>query len=162
MSLRRFAAVLLPLAFTACLEGTDYTTNVTPAVPIEQTTFAPALNVVLSQSTKTSSGLYYRDLTVGTGTVVPTGGLVSVYYEGFLANGTRFDYRISPSSTYDVRLGSPGLIQGWSEGIVGMKVNGTRQLIIPPDLAYGAFGTANGAIPPNAVLVFTIELKNVQ
>lgn len=162
MNLRRYAAVLLPLAFTACLEGTDYTTNTTPSIPIEQTTFASALNVNLSQSTKTSSGLYYRELTVGDGAVVPTGGLVSVYYQGYLANGTRFDYRLSPSATFDVRLGSAGLIQGWSEGIVGMKVNGTRQLIIPPELAYGVYGSSSGVIPPNAVLVFTIELKNVQ
>jgi FKBP-type peptidyl-prolyl cis-trans isomerase len=162
MRLRRFAAVLLPLAFTACLQGTDYTTNPTPAVPIEQTTFASSLNVDLSKSTKTASGLYFRDVTVGTGAEVPAGGLVSVYYQGYLANGTRFDYRLSPSATYDVRLGSPGLIQGWSEGIVGMKVGGTRQLIVPSTLAYGPYGTTDGVIPPNAVLVFTVELKNVQ
>ena len=69
MRLRRLSVALLPLAFAACLEGTDYSTNVAPIVPIEQTTFAATLNVDLSKSTKSATGLYTRDLTVGTGAV---------------------------------------------------------------------------------------------
>ena len=161
MRLRRLSVALLPLVLAACLEGTDYSTNVTPAVPIEQTTFAATLNVDLSKSTKTATGLYIRDLTVGTGTVATSSSLVSVYYAGYLANGELFDSRTSPSSPFSVQLGpNANIIQGWKEGLVGMKAGGVRQLIIPPELAYGAAGS--GPIPPNAVLVFTVELVSAQ
>ena len=79
MNLRRYAAVLIPLAFTACLEGTDYSTNPYPNVPIEQTTFASALNVDLAASTKSSTGLYSRDLTLGTGNTATASSRVSTY-----------------------------------------------------------------------------------
>ena len=161
MRLRRLSVALLPLAFAACLEGTDYSTNVTPAIPIEQTTFAATLNVDLSKSTKSATGLYTRDLTVGTGAVATTTSNVSVYYAGYLANGQLFDSRTSPSSPFAVQLGpNANIIKGWNEGVVGMKVGGVRQLIIPPELAYGANGS--GPIPPNAVLVFTVELVAAQ
>ena len=160
MRFRRVAAALLPLALTACLEGSDTTTNVSPNIPIEQTTFAAALNVDLAASTKTSSGLYIRDITVGTGAAATGTSAVSVYYEGFLANGGRFDYRLSPSQPYSFTNGTGGVIAGWEEGIVGMKVGGTRQLIIPPSLAYGPYGRPP-VIPQNAVLVFTVQLVSV-
>jgi len=161
MRLRRLAvALVLPLAFTACLEGTDYSTNVTPEIPIEQTTFASTLNVSLPASTKTASGLYIRDLTVGTGDVATGTSTVSVYYAGYLANGQLFDSRSSPSAPFPVQLGVNAVIKGWEEGLIGMKVGGKRQLIIPPSLAYGPNGY--GSIPSNAVLVFTVELVAVQ
>jgi FKBP-type peptidyl-prolyl cis-trans isomerase FkpA len=160
MRLRRLSVALLPLVFAACLEGTDYSTNVAPNIPIEQTTFASTLNVNLASSTKTASGLYIRDLTVGTGTVATSTSNVSVYYAGYFANGQLFDSRSSPSSPFSVQLGpNANIIKGWNEGVVGMKVGGVRQLIIPPELAYGAAGS--GPIPPNAVLVFTVELVSV-
>jgi FKBP-type peptidyl-prolyl cis-trans isomerase len=161
MRLRRFAAALLPLAFTACLEGTDYSTNAFPDIPIEQTTFAAGLNVNLAASTKTATGLYYRDVAVGTGATVTSNSRVSVYYAGYLANGSLFDSQTSPSAPYGpIQLGTGAFIKGWEEGLVGMKTGGTRQLIIPPSLGYGASG--NNAIPPNAVLVFNIQLVAVQ
>ncbi|HEU4721841.1 MAG TPA: FKBP-type peptidyl-prolyl cis-trans isomerase [Gemmatimonadaceae bacterium] len=161
MRLRRLAAALLPLAFAACLEGTDYSTNAFPNIPIEQTTFAAGLNVNLAASTKTATGLYYRDVAVGTGATATSTSRVSVYYAGYLANGTLFDSQTSPSAPYGpIQLGAGTFIKGWEEGMVGMKVGGTRQLIIPPSLGYGA--TGNNAIPPNAVLVFTIQLVAVQ
>ena len=163
MRLRRLAvAALLPLAFTACLEGTDYSTNPFPNIPIEQTTFAAGLNVNLAQSTKTASGLYYRDLAVGTGATATNTSNVSTYYVGYFPNGSKFGELASPSSPFTFTLNATPsqVIQGWNEGIVGMKAGGTRQLIIPPALAYGANGS--GAIPPNAVLVFTVELVAVQ
>jgi FKBP-type peptidyl-prolyl cis-trans isomerase FkpA len=161
MRLRRLAvALVLPLAFTACLEGTDYSTNVTPAIPIEQTTFAPTLNVDLAASTKTASGLYIRDITAGTGSAATGASTVSVYYAGYLSNGQLFDSRSSPSNPLPVTLGTNSVIKGWEEGLIGMKVGGTRQLIIPPSLAYGPAGY--NAIPPNAVLVFTVQLVAVQ
>jgi FKBP-type peptidyl-prolyl cis-trans isomerase FkpA len=164
MRLRRLAVVLIPLAFGACLSGTDYSTNPGsnfPNIPIEQTTFAPALNVDLASSTKTASGLYIRDLTVGTGAAATSTSRVTVYYAGYLSTGQRFDGVASPSNAYGpIQLGANTVIKGWEEGIVGMKVGGTRQLIIPPSLAYGPAG--NGVIPPNAVLVFTVQLVTVQ
>jgi peptidylprolyl isomerase len=161
MRLRQLSAALLSLAFTACLSGSDYNSSITaPNIPIEQTTFASTLNVDLSQSTKTTSGMYVRDLTVGTGAVATSTSSVNVYYEGFLATGFRFDYKLSPSDPYAVKLGTKSVIDGWEEGLVGMKVGGKRQLIIPPELCYGPYGY--GAIPSNAVLVFNIELVSVQ
>jgi FKBP-type peptidyl-prolyl cis-trans isomerase FkpA len=161
MRLRRFAvALLLPLAFTACLEGTDFSTNVAPNIPIEQTTFASTLNVNLAASTKTASGLYIRDLTTGTGAVATSTSLVSVYYAGYLSNGSLFDSRSSPSSPLAFVLGTGFVIKGWEEGLVGMRVGGKRQLVIPPSLAYGPAGF--NAIPSNAVLVFNVELVSVQ
>jgi FKBP-type peptidyl-prolyl cis-trans isomerase FkpA len=161
MRLRRLSVALLPLAFAACLEGTDYSTNVTPNIPIEQTTFAASLNVDLSKSTKSATGMYTRDLTVGTGATATATSLVTVYYAGYLANGQLFDSRSSPSTPFSVQLGpNANIIEGWKEGLVGMKVGGVRQLVIPPELAYGAAGL--GPIPSNAVLVFTVELVSVQ
>lgn len=161
MRLRQLFAALLPLAFTACLSGSDYNTSITaPNVPIEQTTFASTLNVDLSQSTKTTSGMYIRDLVVGTGAAATSTSSVTVYYEGFLATGYRFDARLSPQDPYPVKLGTKSVIDGWEEGLVGMQAGGKRQLIIPPELGYGPYGF--GAIPSNAVLVFNVEMKSVQ
>lgn len=162
MRLRRLTVALLPLAFAACLEGTDYSTNPFPNVPIEQTTFAAGLNVNLATSTKTASGLYYRDLTLGGGATAGTTSLVSTYYVGYLADGSKFGELASPSTPFSFTLNATPsqVIAGWNEGIVGMKVGGIRQLIIPPSLGYGANGS--GPIPPNAVLVFTVTLQSVQ
>ena len=161
MRLRQLSAAFLPLAFTACLSGSDYNSSITaPNVSIEQTTFAPALNVDLSQSTKTTSGMYIRDLTVGTGPEATSTSTVSTYYEGFLATGFRFGYKLSPSDPYVVKIGANEVIPGWEEGLVGMKVGGKRQLIIPPELAYGPYGS--GPIPSNAVIVFNVEVVGVE
>ena len=119
-------------------------------MPIESTTFAPSLGVNLSASTKTASGLYYRDIRVGTGATLAAGQNVNVRYVGSFVNGTTFDAGPIP-----FQLGVGRVIKGWDEGLVGMKVGGSRQLIIPPSLAYGA--TGSGPIPPNTVLVFTVE-----
>jgi FKBP-type peptidyl-prolyl cis-trans isomerase FkpA len=159
MRLSRLAVAVLPLAFAACLEGTDYSTNVAPNIPIEQTTFAASLNVDLSKSTKSATGLYTRDLTVGTGAAATSTSGVTVYYAGYFANGQLFDSRSSPSNPLPVTLGTNAVIKGWDEGLIGMKVGGVRQLIVPPELAYGPFG--QGPIPPNAVLVFTVQLVSV-
>jgi hypothetical protein len=147
MRLRHIAVALLPLAFAACLS--DSATNNFPLVPIESTTFAPSLGVDLASSTKTASGLYYRDITVGTGKTVTAGDSLNVKYVGSLADGTVFD-----NGTFGFTI--PGsVIAGWNEGLLGVKVGGVRQLIIPSSLAYGASG--NGPIPPNAVLVYTVQ-----
>jgi FKBP-type peptidyl-prolyl cis-trans isomerase FkpA len=144
-------ACALPLLAAAC--GSDSPTSV------EDTEFAPALGVDLSAMTRTESGLYYRDIAVGTGAVAQNGRLVSVYYQGWLASGTRFDFRTS-GAPFTFTLGAREVIRGWDQGVLGMKVGGKRQLVIPPGLAYGAEG--RGSIPPNAVLVFEVEVRAVQ
>jgi FKBP-type peptidyl-prolyl cis-trans isomerase len=148
MRFRHFLPVFAPLVFAACLG--DATTNVSfPLVPIESTTFAPSLGVNLAASTKTASGLYYRDIRIGTGKTIVNGDALNVKYSGALANGVVFD-----AGTYAFTI--PGqVIQGWNEGLLGMKVGGSRQLIIPSSLGYGPNG--NQGIPPNATLVFTVE-----
>jgi FKBP-type peptidyl-prolyl cis-trans isomerase FkpA len=163
MRLRRLAAALLPLAFMACLEGTEASTNPFPNIPIEQTTFAAGLEVNLAASTKTASGLYYRDITPGTGATVTSTSTVTVYYTANFPDGQLLEQIISPSAPAGpITLGRtpPEVIAGWEEGLVGMKVGGIRQLIIPPSLAYGAGGSAK--VPPNAVLVFRVEMKTAQ
>jgi FKBP-type peptidyl-prolyl cis-trans isomerase FkpA len=142
----------LPLFAAAC--GSDGPTS------IEDTEFAPNLGVDLSAMTRTSTGLYYRDLTVGTGAVAATGKTVTMYYRGWLTDGILFDSRVRPQAPLQAFvLGSGFVIKGWDQGIVGMRVGGKRQLVIPPSLAYGAEG--RGSIPPNAVLVFEIELAGL-
>ena len=158
MRLTRAFSVLAPLAFVACLNGTEAQSY--PNIPIESTTFGSNLNVSLATSTKTASGLYYRDIVVGTGQTVATGDTVRVYYQGALSSGELFDQRLSPSATLDFKLGSGYVIPGWDEGLVGMKVGGVRQLIIPPALAYGA--TGRNAIPPYAVLVFNVTMSDTK
>jgi FKBP-type peptidyl-prolyl cis-trans isomerase FkpA len=157
MRLRFVFAALAPLMLAAC--NSDDTTPTQPAVPIENTTFAAGLGVNLSASTKTASGLYIRDVTVGTGTTLASGQTVEMYYAGYLANGTLFDSKTSGTGIM-FKLGSGAVIKGWDEGLVGMKVGGTRQLIIPPSLGYGAAGS--GPIPGNAVLVFNVTARSVQ
>ncbi|HEU4563148.1 MAG TPA: FKBP-type peptidyl-prolyl cis-trans isomerase [Gemmatimonadaceae bacterium] len=151
--LRRLAvAAALPLAFAACGSG-----STGPDAPdIENTTFAPALGVDLAASTKTSSGLYYRDITVGAGAVVSPGQEVSVHYTGWLSDGTKFDENTAGEVPLTFHLGGGQVIAGWDQGVAGMRVGGKRQLIIPPSLGYGS--SDYGPIPGNSILVFDIEV----
>lgn len=144
--------VALPLALGACLGD--------PAAPkIEATTFAPSLNVDLDASTRTPSGLYYRDLVVGTGVEAISGASLNVHYIGRLPGGFIFDDNGVEDTPFKFVLGGGTVIRGWDEGLVGMRVGGKRQLIVPARLGYGAAG--NGVIPPNSILVFEVELVNI-
>jgi hypothetical protein len=107
----------------------------------------------------TPSGLRITDLVVGDGAEAIAGQTVAVNYRGTLANGTEFDssYGRGP---FSFPLGGGRVIQGWDEGVAGMKVGGKRKLVIPPDLAYGDRG-AGGVIPPNATLTFEVELLRI-
>jgi peptidylprolyl isomerase len=147
---------LLALALGAC--GTDTSSSEAPT--IETAAFAATLSVNLAASTKTGTGLYYRDLVVGTGALVASGQQVSVHYAGSLANGTQFDANAAPSAPFVFRVGTGQVISGWDQGVPGMRVGGRRQLIIPPALGYGA--AANGPIPRNSILVFTVEVVAAQ
>lgn len=132
-----------------------------PAVrPPEQLPFASSLNVDFSKLTKTSSGLYLRDLETGSGAVVQRGQTVEVRYTGWLNNGVQFDQTAAGEKPATFRVGRLQVIKGWDEGIVGMRVGGRRQLVIPPDLGYGP--DRKGLIPPDATLVFVIEVVSTK
>ena len=107
------------------------------------------------------SGLKYQDLKVGDGAVAENGMTVSVHYTGWLTDGTKFDSSVDRGQPFSFHLGAGQVIRGWDEGVRGMRVGGKRKLTIPPDLGYGAAGTPGGPIPPNATLVFDVELKDV-
>lgn len=110
----------------------------------------------------TSSGLQYWDLKEGTGTAATTGKTVSVHYTGWLAkDGKKFDSSVDRGQPFMFQLGAGQVIKGWDEGVAGMKIGGKRQLRIPPELGYGARG-AGGVIPPNATLIFDVELLGVK
>jgi FKBP-type peptidyl-prolyl cis-trans isomerase FkpA len=108
----------------------------------------------------TDSGLQYQDLVVGTGAEAKAGDTVSVHYTGTLEDGTKFDSSLDRNTPFDFTLGAGKVIKGWDEGIAGMKVGGTRKLIIPAALAYGDQG-AGSTIPPNATLIFEVQLLDI-
>ncbi len=110
----------------------------------------------MSQIT-TNSGLIIEDISVGSGDEASKGQTVSVHYTGWLIDGKKFDSSKDRNDPFEFGLGQRQVISGWDEGVVGMRIGGTRKLTIPPDLGYGARG-AGGVIPPNATLVFEIEL----
>ena len=111
--------------------------------------------------TTTESGLKYYDLEVGEGASPEPGQLVSVHYTGWLEDGTKFDSSLDRGQPFNFPIGMGQVIPGWDEGVSTMKVGGQRQLVIPSELAYGEQGAGN-VIPPNAVLIFEVELMDVQ
>ena len=149
--MRQHLLVLAALSTLAC--GEDVLTDPT------NEDFAAALNVDLSAMTHTSSGLYLQDLVTGSGTEATSGAVVTVHYEGWLRDGTKFDSSRDRAQPFVFTLGAGQVIAGWDEGVTGMGIGGTRKLVIPPGLGYGQSGT--GPIPGNAWLVFDVELLEV-
>jgi FKBP-type peptidyl-prolyl cis-trans isomerase len=105
--------------------------------------------------------LIIEELTVGTGAAATAGQHVTVHYTGWLTDGTKFDSSKDRGDPFDFPLGKGHVIKGWDEGVAGMQIGGKRKLTIPPAMGYGARG-AGGVIPPNAVLVFEVELLKLE
>ena len=108
----------------------------------------------------TASGLQYEEVRVGAGALARSGQEVTVHYTGWLLDGSKFDSSHDRGQPFTFGLGRGQVIAGWDEGVEGMQVGGMRKLTIPPQLGYGEFG-AGGVIPPNATLVFEVELIGV-
>ena len=104
--------------------------------------------------------LKIEDLVVGTGAEAVTGKVISVHYTGTLTNGTKFDSSKDRGEPFEFTLGAGLVIQGWDKGFAGMKVGGKRKLTIPSEMGYGDMGS--GPIPPNATLIFEVELLDVK
>lgn len=138
------------------LAGCGQATSGANAVPLEGVSFAPSLQVDLSQMERLGSGVYVRDLVIGTGPQVTRGTRVAMHYAGFLPDGTPVDANTPPMAPFDFVLGQGRVIRGWDDGILGMRAGGQRQLVVPPSAAYG--GRRVGRVPPNATLVFVVKL----
>ena len=147
MILIRFACAVLALAIAA-------------AVPL-----LGHVDAATNQVIEMPNGLKYTDTKTGDGATATSGNKVSVHYTGWLYNngakGAKFDSSVDRGQPFQFTLGAHQVIAGWDEGVAGMKVGGKRTLIIPPELGYGARG-AGGVIPPNATLMFDVELLGVQ
>ena len=120
----------------------------------------------IGKTMTTPSGLKIADSKVGTGAAPRAGQTCVMHYTGWLyengAKGKKFDSSVDRGAPFEFRIGMRQVIAGWDEGVATMKVGGKRTLIIPPDLGYGARGAGNGLIPPNATLIFDVELLDVK
>ena len=121
-------------------------------------TAAPAADATAAdKQVTTASGLKYTDVKVGSGASPVKGKNVTVHYTGTLENGKKFDSSVDRNQPFSFVIGVGQVIRGWDEGVMGMKIGGKRKLVIPANLGYGARG-AGGVIPPNATLLFDVEL----
>jgi hypothetical protein len=136
----------------------DYTSKseTYPIGTLDSTPPVPSASAVT-----TASGLIYEDLKVGDGATAASGNTVSVNYTGWLADGTKFDSSLDRGQPFEFTLGAGNVIAGWDEGVKGMRVNGTRLLVIPPSLAYGTSGNPP-QIPPDATLTFEVQLVGIK
>jgi FKBP-type peptidyl-prolyl cis-trans isomerase len=107
------------------------------------------------------SGLKYLDIETGSGETARSGQRAKVHYTGWLTDGQKFDSSVDRRQPFEFTIGAGQVIQGWDEGVTGMKVGGKRKLVIPPAMGYGARG-AGGVIPPNAELIFEVELLDLR
>ena len=149
------STLLAVLTLVAC------TSSETPSAPAVSTTTAVAPASASNAPRTTSSGLIIETLATGSGPAAKSGDKVSVHYTGWLTNGTKFDSSRDRNEPFKFRLGAGQVIPGWDEGVAGMQPGGKRRLTVPAHLAYGPRG-AGGVIPPNAVLIFEVELLAIQ
>jgi peptidylprolyl isomerase len=151
-----FLSVALAAALAAASASADEKKSTAPSEPEKKSE---------SKMTKTPSGLQYEDTQVGTGASPAKGQTCVMHYTGWLwengAKGKKFDSSVDRGAPFSFPLGQGRVIKGWDEGVATMKIGGKRTLLIPPDLGYGARGAA-GAIPPNATLLFEVELLEIK
>ena len=165
--LRHAFAFVFPLLLAACAgrqpapatpEASASTDAAAPG--LERTAFAPSLDVNLRRMTRTPTGLYYRDLQVGTGAELAQGQYVAIHYTGWLTDGTKFDDNQPGQRPLSFRYGVGQVVPGFDQGLAGMRVGGKRQIVIPSSLGYG--DQQVGPIPPSSTLVFVFELVAAQ
>ncbi len=152
-NVEKFIVILLLLvavAIPACSQK--------EAKPVQEQSTEPKAS---SEAVTTASGLSYTDMVKGTGAAPTSGKNVTVHYTGVLENGTKFDSSVDRGQPFVFRIGAGEVIPGWDEGVISMKVGGKRKLVIRPNLAYGSAG-AGGVVPPNATLIFEVELLDVE
>ena len=138
----------------------DQLSKTEPAIVAQSTTNNPIVKETAADIVTTPSGLKYKELSEGTGATPQKGQTVVVHYTGTLEDGTKFDSSRDRNSPFSFKLGLGQVIKGWDEGLSTMKVGGRRELIIPADLGYGV-RCAGGVIPPNATLIFDVELLKI-
>ncbi len=145
------AAATLLVTAAACTKKTDDTAATSASAPAADST---------PQTGASVTSLKIEELKAGTGAEAIAGKTVKVHYTGWLTDGKKFDSSVDRGQPFEFSLGKGHVIKGWDQGVAGMKVGGKRKLTIPADLGYGAAG-AQGAIPPNATLIFEVELLGV-
>lgn len=154
--MKRFLAISLSLIFSLFLQESSYAEI--------QKKGNLKMKVEENQNEKiesTTSGLKFIDEVKGNGTSPKTGQIVKVHYTGWLENGTKFDSSVDRGQPFEFVIGTGQVIKGWDEGVASMKIGGKRKLIIPSSLGYGSRGAGN-AIPPDATLVFDVELLGIK
>lgn len=165
MILRLMLAFLLLASVAGCQSNdtskTDTAAKDTAAVQETESGETMEGTAVEENEVTTDSGLKYVDYVVGEGASPKKGDMVVVHYTGTLTDGTKFDSSVDRGQPFQFQIGVGQVIKGWDEGVMSMKVGGKRKLIIPPDLGYGARG-AGGVIPPNATLLFDVELLDIK
>ena len=109
-----------------------------------------------------TSGLQIEKLTAGTGEKPKSGDTVQVHYKGWLQDGTKFDSSVDRGQPFEFKLGAGKVIRGWDEGVAAMRVGDKVRLTLPPEMGYGARGAGGGLIPPNATLIFEVELLGIR
>lgn len=154
---------LLALSAVPTVKAQDATPTVAVdsiGAPAASPTPAPKKAKADSKVITTPSGLKYTILKRGTGSFAMPGQTVSVHYTGWLTDGTKFDSSVDRGQPFQFTLGAGQVIKGWDQGVRGMRVGEKRKLTIPPSLGYGPAG-AGGVIPPNATLIFDVELMDI-